>query len=665
MASECDRFLPRSHSLNMRRALAGRSDGGLCLMKDEGLHLETSLVGYIGGLSTALQNAVDKPLMPQSLRPTRNFALHYIQKEHIPAHVQLNIAGDTEDTDPGDTKDTGPGDTEDTGPGIFPSSFKHAIITPLLKKPSQDQNCTANYRPVSNLSFISKLLERLVHSRLIHYLSDNSLFDPLQSGFHSLHSTETALTKVSNDLITAKSKDDQVVIWGFFSKAGIGQVVLCEGRMNQAANKAILEKQLIPSAQATFPNSEDCFFQQDNASCHTARSVKVWMKDHHIKSLSWPAQSPDLNPIKNFWKVIKRKMDRHKPSNKEELLTFLYQEWHKVTQKAVMGVGIFSDCIFFLKVNSLSLKEKKKLKNSITLNGGEVSFVLNNKYTPAQSNLDLPRRVLRRTENELQSNIAASMQTAGKERVNQTPENSAHMTQNQSRQNQCTHAVVSNPDILNSSQQKKIEKYLISLVNPDFIWKSVQEERLGVLEERLDDNKTLEIIGDGKQDCKKNQFQERRQKLNTKDTLHSDLEEDMEIEDSENDSIPDDTEVAKYCCFKKHRRWLMNTQPNMNTHQPPHAITVISGSKRRLMGVDKEYAIVELLCFSKQDPFPFRISTVCGFPNTSQAEMASVSPTPIEYKASLSDKATAAGRVAGSGHLPLCPPTKPAPDKPG
>ncbi|KAK1789420.1 hypothetical protein P4O66_015349 [Electrophorus voltai] len=57
------------------------------------------------------------------------------------------------------------------------------------------------------------------------------------------------------------------------------------------------------------------------------------IKDHQIKTLSWPAQSPDHNPIENLWNVIKRKMDGHKPSNKAELMEFLCQEWRKVTQQ--------------------------------------------------------------------------------------------------------------------------------------------------------------------------------------------------------------------------------------------------------------------------------------------------------------------------------------------
>ncbi len=98
-------------------------------------------------------------------------------------------------------------------------------------------------------------------------------------------------------------------------------------------------KTCILSALTMFPNSEDWLFQQDSSPCHTSRSIKVWMEGHQIKTLSWPAQSPDLNHIKHLWNVIKRKMDGHKPQdrwskgNKAEQLEFLHQEWHKVTQQ--------------------------------------------------------------------------------------------------------------------------------------------------------------------------------------------------------------------------------------------------------------------------------------------------------------------------------------------
>ena len=86
---------------------------------------------------------------------------------------------------------------------IVPAAMKHAIVTPILKKRGLDVNCLTNYRPISNLSFLSKTLERYVASELRHYLDTNGFIDPFQSAYRPKHSTETALVRIHEDLIQA------------------------------------------------------------------------------------------------------------------------------------------------------------------------------------------------------------------------------------------------------------------------------------------------------------------------------------------------------------------------------------------------------------------------------------------------------------------------------
>ena len=89
--------------------------------------------------------------------------------------------------------------------GCFPTLRKHAIVSPLLKKSELDESVSTNYRPVFNLTFLSKLLERVVHRQTIDYLLKHKLLSEFKSAYRRGHSTETAVLKVFFPTLSTRS----------------------------------------------------------------------------------------------------------------------------------------------------------------------------------------------------------------------------------------------------------------------------------------------------------------------------------------------------------------------------------------------------------------------------------------------------------------------------
>jgi len=69
-----------------------------------------------------------------------------------------------------------------------------------------------SYRPISNLSVLSKLLERLVSKQLVKYLTDNRLLPDRQSAYRRFHSTETAVLRVLSDILMALDSGDLAML---------------------------------------------------------------------------------------------------------------------------------------------------------------------------------------------------------------------------------------------------------------------------------------------------------------------------------------------------------------------------------------------------------------------------------------------------------------------
>ena len=118
------------------------------------------------------------------------------------------------------------------------------------------------------------------------------------------------------------------MIWGCISSRGVGRRHFVTTTVKAPDYVGILEKKLIPTVRDHFGSAERCIFQDDSAPCHRARLTEIWIKENKIQRLSWPGNSPDLNPIEHCWSLLKKKVSQRKPSSKQSLQEAIVQSWN-------------------------------------------------------------------------------------------------------------------------------------------------------------------------------------------------------------------------------------------------------------------------------------------------------------------------------------------------
>ncbi|CDQ87187.1 unnamed protein product [Oncorhynchus mykiss] len=127
---------------------------------------------------------------------------------------------------------------------------------------------------------------------------------------------------------------ETIHVWGCFSTKRVGSLTILP--KNTAMNKEwyhhIIREQLLPTIQEQF-GDEQSLFQHDGAPCHEAKVITKWLGEQNINILgTWPGNSPDLNPIENLWSILKRWVDKQKPTHFDKLQALIMQEWAAISQ---------------------------------------------------------------------------------------------------------------------------------------------------------------------------------------------------------------------------------------------------------------------------------------------------------------------------------------------
>jgi transposase len=164
--------------------------------------------------------------------------------------------------------------------------------------------------------------------------SDESPFTLFQTGgkiYVRRRADEAYLPQCLNP--TVKHGGGSINIWSIFSYWGQGPVKRIQGIMDGAMYREILKHYMAPYLKKIkTKHCEEVIFQQDNDPKHRSKKVQNYLSNQKFTVLDWPSQSPDINPIENAWRHLKREIFNReiKAKNLDHLFEIVKEEWEKI-----------------------------------------------------------------------------------------------------------------------------------------------------------------------------------------------------------------------------------------------------------------------------------------------------------------------------------------------
>lgn len=131
---------------------------------------------------------------------------------------------------------------------------------------------------------------------------------------------------------TLKHGGGSMMAWGCFCYSGVGHMAKIDGTMDAELYCAILRDEFMSTLSFYDLDPEKIILQHDNDPKHTAKKTSKWLEDNEIRVLSWPAQSPDLNPIEHMWAYLKQLLAKYPelPSGINELWERVQKVWEAI-----------------------------------------------------------------------------------------------------------------------------------------------------------------------------------------------------------------------------------------------------------------------------------------------------------------------------------------------